>query len=130
MNDNGLPQWTSQAKHLLDESVQALDGTTASRLNRARQAALAQRPTRRRAIGFYVPAGLAAACALLLAVGVWQGRFAPAASSVPTPVAAGTDAGALRAADLDLLASGDNLDMMQDLDFYTWLEAQDQGDNG
>jgi hypothetical protein len=130
MNDrNDLPQWTQQARHLLDESAQVLDGATASRLNRARQAALAQRRTGIRAPRWYWSAGLAT-CALLLAVGVWQGRGTPSTTTAPIPIAASTDAGTVHADDLDLLASGDNLEMMQDLDFYAWLDAQDTGSNG
>jgi hypothetical protein len=36
----------------------------------------------------------------------------------------------VNAGDLDLIASGDDLEMMQDLDFYAWLDAQDQDNNG
>lgn len=127
MNDH--PQWTDQARGLLDESAQALDAATLSRLNRARQAALAQRPARRRNVWVWLPAGFAGACALLLAVGVWH---APAPTSSPSqPVQAAVGGGeTVNANDLELISSGDNLEMMQDLDFYAWLDAQNQGSNG
>jgi hypothetical protein len=130
MNDNGLPPWTDQARRLLDESAQALDAATLSRLNRARQAALAQRTPRRRAAWVFLPAGLAGACALLLAVGVWHGRRAPTAMPAQAAVAAGANGSAVNAGDLDMIASGDDLEMMQDLDFYAWLDEQDQDNNG
>ncbi|HEY7872988.1 MAG TPA: DUF3619 family protein [Rudaea sp.] len=129
MNKSKLPEWTDQARSLLDESAQALDATTLSRLNRSRQAALAQRVPRRRAGWLFLPAGLAGACALLLAVGVWHARVphtAPLASPTATVVSGST----VNAADMDLIASGDDMEMMQDLDFYAWLDAQDQGNDG
>jgi hypothetical protein len=130
MNTNGLPPWTDQARSLLDESAQALDAATLSRLNRARQAALAQRAPRRRAAWVFLPAGLAGACALLLAVGVWHGRRAPTAMPARAVVAASANGSTVNAGDLDMIASGDDMEMMQDLDFYAWLDAQDQDNNG
>ncbi len=130
LDTNRLPDWTKRAKSLLDESAQALDAATLSRLNRARQAALAQRAPRRRAAWLFLPAGLAGACALLLAVGVWQGRRAATAIHAQVPVAAGANGNAVNAGDLDMIASGDDMEMMQDLDFYAWLDAQDQDNNG
>ncbi|MBS0569108.1 MAG: hypothetical protein JSS28_00725 [Proteobacteria bacterium] len=133
MNTNEFPGWTERARSLLDESARDLDAPALARLNRARQAALAQRAPRRRAGWLFMPAGLAGACALLLAVGVWQARRPP---SVATPAAAPAQAATakagsgLNAGDLDMIASGDNLDMVQDLDFYAWLDAQDEDHNG
>ena len=69
MNTEPLPDWTGQAKQVLDESAQNLDAATLSRLNRARQRALEQ--ARPRALRpWFVPAGLASACAVLIAVAV------------------------------------------------------------
>ena len=135
MNTDGpdtsrLPDWTGRAKSLLDESAQALDAATLSRLNRARQAALLQRAPRRRAAWLFLPAGLAGACALLLAVGVWHGRRVPTAIPVQAPVAASANGNSVNAADLDMIANGDDMEVMQDLDFYAWLDAQDQDNNG
>ena len=70
-------QWTQTAKRLLDESTENLDAATLSRLNRARQAALAARASKPRAIAF---AGLASACVLLLAFGVRHARHESAAA--------------------------------------------------
>jgi hypothetical protein len=134
MNTNDLPNWTDRAKSLLDDSVRDLDAATLSRLNRARQAALAQRAPRRRVAWLFMPAGLAGACALLLAIGVWHSQRPPTATlptSTPVPAVAATTASkSLNTSDLDMIASGDDMEMMQDLDFYAWLDAQDQDDNG
>ena len=116
MNDE--PRWTQQAKALLDASVHDLDAATLSRLNRARQAALAQR--RKAAPRWFVPAGLASACALVLAVAVWHGRTG--ASRAPGDVVAR----AATADDADLVAD----DFYADMEFYAWLDAQDQGPPG
>ena len=129
MNTHELPSWTGQARRLLDESAQDLDAATLSRLNRTRQAALAVRSPRHRRAWVWMPAGLAGACALLLAVGVWHAHVPQTAPLAPS-TASVLSGSAVNAADMDLLASGDNLEMMQDLDFYAWLDAQDQDNNG
>jgi len=118
MNDH--PQWTSQAKALLDASADGLDAATLSRLNRARQAALAQRhPV---AMRWFMAAGLASACALLLAVAVWHGRAG--APPVPDDI----NVAVANSDDTDPLAEDD--DFYADLDFYAWLDAQDQDPPG
>ncbi|HEY0179884.1 MAG TPA: DUF3619 family protein, partial [Dokdonella sp.] len=69
MKPNDDDAWIERALALLDHSAQNLDAATLSRLNRARQAALAQRPAARR--GWLVGGGLAgAALALALAFGI------------------------------------------------------------
>jgi hypothetical protein len=113
---NEHPNWTRRVKALLDESAQDLDATTLSRLNRARQAAIASR--RPRAATWFLPAGLASACVLLLAVAVWHGH-APRPTGA-TRADAQTDS---IANDADALADDD--DFYEDLDFYAWLDAQE-----
>lgn len=129
MNTSGLPRWTEQAKELLDESARDLDAAALSRLNRARQAALAQRAPRRRAAWLFLPAGFAGACALLLALGVWHARR-PLTAPLPAQPTGAVAGNALNSVDLDMIASGDDMEMMQDLDFYAWLDAQDQDNSG
>lgn len=124
-----LPQWTDQAKRLLDESAGNLDAAALSRLNRARQVALAQRAPRRRAAWLLLPAGFAGACALVLALGVWHARR-PQTAPLPAQPRAAVAGSALNSADLDMIASGNDMEMMQDLDFYAWLDAQDQDNSG
>jgi len=117
---NEQPQWTQQAKVLLDASAHDLDAATLSRLNRARQAALAQR--RKTAPRWFIPAGLASACALALAVAVWHGRAgAPRAQADVAALAANAD-------DADMVTDDD--DFYADMDFYAWLDAQDQDPPG
>jgi len=114
---NEHPEWTQAANSLLEDSTHHLDAATLSRLNRARQNALTQRRTPARWI---VPAGLASACALLLAVAVWHGRAPP----MPTDAAA---------IDLPVSASEaltDDDELYEDLDFYAWLDAQNPEPQG
>ena len=102
-----------QAKALFDDSVERLDAATLSRLNQGRQKALEEV----RAAGpagqwaRWVPAGGVAAAAVL-AVFVWQGvpveHSAPAANS---------------AADFEIMLSEDSLDMLEDLEFYSWIDT-------
>ena len=115
MNHEREQNWLAQARTLLDASAESLDAATLSRLNRARQQALAQR---RAAPRWAFPAGMVSACMLLLALFVWNGRGAPGAES---PLAHNAGAG-----DLELVSSEDSLEFYQDLEFYAWLEAQDQ----
>ncbi|MEP6939750.1 MAG: hypothetical protein ABI846_08295 [Rudaea sp.] len=112
--------WIAQARDLLDQSADGLDAATLSRLNRARQAALATRA--RRSHFWMLPAGLAGTCALLLAAAVWMPRHGVSgAIRADTPATSqatdSTDAG-------DALASDDSPEFYQDLDFYAWLDAQ------
>ena len=117
MNDH--PQWTQQAKGLLDESAQNLDAATLSRLNRARQAALAQQRARGSRTWF-LPGALASACALLLAVAVWH---APRPADEIAQANTVTNIGAGE-------SDADDEAFYEDLDFYAWLDAQEQDNDG
>ena len=103
----------AQAKALFDDSVERLDAETLSRLNRGRQRALQEIDAARPAGQWarWVPAGGLAAAAVV-AVVVWQG--APVEHSAP-------EAGAL--ADFEILLSEDSLEMLEDLEFYSWMDA-------
>jgi hypothetical protein len=127
MNDK-LPAWTIQAKGLLDESADHLDASALSRLNRARQHALEQRrPRVLRA--WFVPAGFASACALLLAVAVaWQMPRQHSGGDLQLPVAMQNSG--MTASDLDIVSGDDGLEFYQDLEFYAWLDAQNQDGDG
>ena len=115
--------WIERATALLDWSADHLDAATLSRLNRARQAALAQPRgvPRRWAWG----AGLAGAAIALfgVAIGV-QHRFDAPAISAPA-------AATLQAGDIDVLTSDDDaIDLSENLDFYAWLEKQPRDPRG
>ncbi|MBN8885632.1 MAG: hypothetical protein J0I77_07915 [Rudaea sp.] len=119
------PAWIDQAKTVLDDSARDLDATTLSRLNRARQTALAAyRPRPPRV--WLLPAGLAsAACALLLAFAVWQPhRHAGDTGTSPTSTATAAKSGETDATDEA------SPEFYQNLEFYAWLDAQNKGGDG
>lgn len=111
--------WLDDVRARLDESARDLDAATLSRLNQARQAALAA--ARPRAPWWrFAPwlVGATATAALALAVGLaltLPGSPEPAVA----PVAAGLDA-----ADFDMLAAPDDLALYEDMEFYAWLDDE------
>jgi len=114
---------TAQAKALFDDSVEQLDAATLSRLNQGRQQALQE--IREAGSGSewarWVPAGGLAAAAVV-AVVVWQG--APVEHNAPA-------AGA--ATDFEIMLGEDSLDMLEDLEFYSWIDVANldpEGDVG
>lgn len=118
--DDRLVQFEHQARAVLTESVTRVDSRVRSRLNQARQAAIAEvaRPSRRPRF-FLMPAAGAVAAAALVAMLLWQhGPHSPAV--LPN------ESGQVQAEDLDLIADSDGLDMLQDSDgaFYEWAAAQ------
>ncbi len=109
-------RFESKAKRLFDESVQTIDGQTQSRLNRGRQKALAElgRPPVISARGVWAPAtGVAAAA--VVAVVLWSGNRPPTDIAPPT-----------NATDLEILLNEDNLEMLEELEFYSWIELDDE----
>jgi hypothetical protein len=120
--DDRLVQFEEQARGVLAESVTRIDSGVRSRLNQARQAAIAEvaRPGGRRPRFFLMPAAGAVAAAALVAMVLWQrGPHTPSVLPV-------NDGGQVQAEDLDLIADTDGLDMLQDSDgaFYEWATAQ------
>lgn len=101
-------------KKLFDESVDALDAETLSKLNRGRHAALAELDTGRAQLMRWAPAaGVAAAVVVAVMLALPQ-------TTVDT---------ALPATDMDILLGEDSIEMLEDLEFYAWLDMQD-GDVG
>jgi len=105
-----------RAGERLRRSADDLDTATAARLVRARQAALAGHPDRRRATNWLVP-GLATAAVAALGVGLWLERQpADPVPAVTPPVES--------PAELELLLAGEDLEMLEDLEFYAWLDDE------
>jgi hypothetical protein len=106
--DSRLEQRTREA---FENSVANLDGRTRSRLNQARQHALAiaakgAPPRWRRTL---LPAtGLAAAAVAALILQLSPSKVAHHPET-------------LAFEDLDIVSDADNLDLMQDIDFYAWM---------
>ena len=120
-----LTAFERNARTVLEEGVQRIDARTRSRLNQARQAALAaaQAPRRVWWRSFtLMPAAGAAAAALLVAFMLWHRQ--PAGE---LPVLEGPHA---TVEDVDLLADSEALELVEggDGSFYEWAAAQ--SDNG
>jgi hypothetical protein len=109
-----------KAKALFDDSVDSLDAATLSRLNQGRHRALAELERRGSISPWlqWLPAtGIAAA--VILAVIVMRG---PESVDVVTEAAT--------ALDFEMLLEEDSLEMLEELEFYLWLEASDLEANG
>ena len=103
------------AKRLRD-SADGLDGQTRSRLNQARQAALDELRPKPVWRGGPVLTGAATAAVAVVAFFLLQ----PAPDTAQPLVPAG-----IEEADLELLMAEESLDMLEDLEFYTWLAEAD-----
>lgn len=113
-------QLAHEAKQAFDQSVDGLDAATLSRLNRGRQAALAEG---RHSPAFagrqwlrWVPAtGVATAVVLVLLTQQGPGD---------------ADVIAAPASDLEILLSEESIEMLEELEFYSWLDTEEFADDG
>jgi hypothetical protein len=116
-----LTDLEQHSRVVLEESVLRIDGRVRSRLNQARQAAVAEaanvrRPRFLRFFGLMPTAG--AAAALLVTMVLWH-----RAPQAELPL---VDNSHPAIEDLDLLADGEGLDIMEggDNSFYEWAAEQ------
>jgi hypothetical protein len=117
MNATDESRWLAQLRSQLNEDARDFDAATASRLNRARQRALDEGLARRRSRYRFLAYALTASIAAMLAVSLLV-RIPERTEPMPT-VAAPTTAD-----DLELLAGSEELEMIENLEFYAWLELQ------
>lgn len=108
--------FADQARKLFDESVEALDGQTRSRLNRGRQAALEELTSGTPVWVQWAPAAGVAAAAIV-AVVLWTGN--PPVDEL-TPGAS--------VADFEILLAEDSFEMLEDLEFYSWIDLDEDAD--
>jgi hypothetical protein len=119
----GDPALEQRSRELFNAQVDGLDAHTRSRLNRARQAALAAASGSSSSVSlgarWLLPVGSAAALALVTVSAVQLMR----AEHETVPVSASL-AASNTADDMEILASNEELDMLQNVDFYAWLDTQ------
>lgn len=120
-NDKRTPDddaFNERASALFRDSVEGLDGQTRSRLNRGRQQALEAAAAKPRfaSRAAWVPAGATAAVAALALV-MWNG------SEMPDTLPAGTVA-----SDFEILMDDEDLEMLEDLEFYSWMGLEEELD--
>ena len=110
--------FAAKAKAAFDDSVERLDGAALSRLNQGRHVALESLAGAEVSADWrrWVPAGGVAAIALV-SVLVLRG---PQVNDMPTEVAA----------DFEILLEGENLEMFEDLEFYSWIDEAELNANG
>ncbi len=109
-------QLAREAKQAFDQSVYGLDAATLSRLNRGRHAALAEAVRPGREWLRWAPAtGVAAAVVLLVVTQLGPGEV---------------DVISAPASDLEILLGEESIEMFEDLEFYSWLDAQDFDGDG
>ncbi len=116
-NDMGADRaFADKAKQLFDESVEGLDAETRSRLNRGRRAALEEIRSARPVWVQWAPAA-GVATAAVVAVVLWTGM--PPVDEL-TPEAS--------ASDFEILLTQDSFEMLQDLEFYSWIDLDEEAD--
>lgn len=125
-----ITEFERQSRMVLEESVRRVDGRVRSRLNQARHAALEAAAARRRPVFWrfftFAPTAGAAAAALLVVMVLWQRGPQVEVQQTPPVVSE-----AHQGEDLELLADGEALDLIQDGDgsgaFYEWAAEQTEG---
>ncbi len=103
-----------RARAVFDDSVTRLDARTRSRLTQARNAALDElrRPQMRWIRWLWAPAGgLAAAVIVAAFIATRPGTDAFGPNGLPLE-------------DLDVVASAEELELLQEVEFYAWLAQQ------
>ena len=106
-----VSDFEDKARAAFEDSVERLDASTRSKLTQARNRALDEvnkGAVRRRWL--WAPAGGLALAALVAVV------------MLNTGPRSGGDTGALALEDIDIVADSENLDMLEDVEFYMWLD--------
>jgi hypothetical protein len=106
-----------RSRELFEDSVERLDARTRSQLNQARQRALAEiNKGRARRYWLGVPLGGLAAAAVVALILIRTGSEN-----------AGSENGGAMLDDFDIVADADSFELIQDVEFYSWLADQDNG---
>jgi Protein of unknown function (DUF3619) len=114
MSDDKLP---NQIKQILDDSVNNLDAATLSRLNQARHKAL-ENKSRWHSLKLQLPATALAAITVAVIVGsIWTIQ-----SQQNNQIITNTNY-----EDLELISSNVEVDLLEEIDFVTWLVDADAG---
>ena len=108
MSKNNEDELTTNIRQALDESVDALDANTLSRIRQIRAQAI-EKVEARHVNWFGIMTGaLATACVMVFAVMILL--------QSPTTIQP------VQVDDLELISSSDNLELFEDLEFYEWLD--------
>ncbi len=118
-------QFEENAKRVFEESVERLDASRLSALNQARHRALDELEQVRGATVWQrlLPVSGAAVAAVLVTVLVLRtGEPLIEVPGIELPQAQ-------EASDFEILVTEDSLEMLEELEFYSWLELAEAGDS-
>ena len=118
--ESGQDPLEQRSRELFENSVDRLDARTRSRLNQARNAALKElnKGSKRR---YWLGAPLGGlAAAALVAVFMLSGRETGPPNS---------ETGVLVLDDFDIVADADSFEILQDVEFYSWLADESAGES-
>jgi hypothetical protein len=115
-NETSTTSLEARAKAVFDESVDNVDGRTRSALTQARHAALAELEDGKHSHAWRIWGPLSGATAAMLVLAV---MFGPIWTTTQAP----QDSGAMPFEDFDIVADAENFELMEDLDFYAWLDS-------
>ena len=108
-----MSDFEDKARALFEDSVERLDANTRSKLTQARNRALDEvNAGRVRRRWIWAPVGGAAFAAVVAVVMVSGGLRSGSEAG----------AGAMALEDIDIVADSENLDMLEDVEFYQWLD--------
>ena len=121
MTDEAMNRFLERARASLDERSQRVRPQMSSRLRAARNQAIESRQNH--IYHGWMPA-MASAFAVVMAVGIWFGNTG---QDIPKGQLVEKLVYEKRVADVEMLAAanGNGLKLMQELDFYTWLEQEE-----
>ena len=109
-------KFAQEAKTLFDGSVEELDASTLSTLNQGRHRALAEVSAEPRQLLRWAPAAGMAVAALIAVMVILPD---PAAVE-PMPAAV---------SDMEILLGDESIEMLEDLEFYAWIDLLEQEDD-
>lgn len=116
--ERGADPFSKAARARFNDSVESLDAATLSRLNQNRQRALEQAARSPLAMVStrWLPATGAVAAAVV-AVALWTGPQSVPELSSPSV-----------ASDLEIILEVDDFEMLENLEFYSWIDLDESGD--
>lgn len=125
MNSNEK-DFLQQTRKLLDDSADSLDAATLSRLNQARHKALQHHASGHRSRLLFSPVGtvtlMAGFAVAAIAVVLW--------TVVPQQLEQQRMARLQQYEDMEMLLSGADLELLEDMEFISWLVDEDTATQG
>ena len=119
--------FVERASRMLRESAENLDAGTRSKLDKARQRALFEMRERSGVQRWLADQWVPVCGAVLVALavtGLWLGSVVDTGGEAGFQQAAVATMDPGELADLDMLLADENLEMIEDLEFFSWLDSE------